>query len=197
MVPDGTKDEVLEKLCESGKTFETVADLCEMSARNDPRLSNLLDAGVPVKIAACYPRAVKWLFQSAGVPFPDDDSVEVLNMREETATEIAEKLLEPQNEERYQFFSGHSIRRKRLFNVGGFPTPNSSIFAAGSGVFCDESHRIGGGRAAFLCIRNSSGSGLGAIYRRHSGDFRRVWRDQYHDQIHIGYGNGRDPQPGR
>jgi len=94
VVPDKTKNEVLEKLCESGKSYETVADLCEMSARKDPRLAQLLEGDAPVKIAACYPRAVKWLFQSANIPFPDDDSVEVLNMREESATEIAEKLLE-------------------------------------------------------------------------------------------------------
>lgn len=47
----------------------------------------------PVQIAACYPRAVKWLFHQAGVPFPDEEKVEVLNMREETAEEISNKLL--------------------------------------------------------------------------------------------------------
>ncbi|MCK5921224.1 MAG: hypothetical protein KAG66_09800, partial [Methylococcales bacterium] len=93
VVPDGTKNEVLEKLCESGETFETIADLCEMSARKDPRLTQLLEGEAPVKIAACYPRAVKWLFKSAGVPFPEDKSIEVLNMREESSEEIAEKLI--------------------------------------------------------------------------------------------------------
>ena len=94
VVPEGTKNEVLEKLCSSGESFESVADLCEMSARRDPRLEQLLEEGVPVKIAACYPRAVKWLFKSGGVPFSDDDSVEVLNMREESSGKIVERLLE-------------------------------------------------------------------------------------------------------
>lgn len=88
------KNEVLEKLCDSGVSFETVSDLCEMSARKDHRLSKLLDGDRPIQIAACYPRAVKWLFHQAGVPFPEENSVEVLNMREETAEDISRKLLD-------------------------------------------------------------------------------------------------------
>ena len=101
VVPDSTKNAVLEKLCESGASFETVSDLCEMSARKDPRLVELVDGDEPVKIAACYPRAVKWLFHNAGVSIDvgengdsDEARVQVLNMREQNAEEIAEKLLE-------------------------------------------------------------------------------------------------------
>ena len=99
IVPDEVKNEVLEKLCESGTPFECVSDLCEMSARKDPQLNHLLEGDQPVKIAACYPRAVKWLFNSAGVPFPEDEgsSVEVLNMRKQTADEILKTLLESQD----------------------------------------------------------------------------------------------------
>ncbi|MEM6914958.1 MAG: hypothetical protein AAF491_00225 [Verrucomicrobiota bacterium] len=89
------KNEVLERLCDSGVSFETVSDLCEMSARKDSRLSSLLETDKPIQIAACYPRAVKWLFHQAGVPFPEDDSVEVLNMREESAEDISRQLLDP------------------------------------------------------------------------------------------------------
>ncbi|MDF1823693.1 MAG: hypothetical protein P1U68_03565 [Verrucomicrobiales bacterium] len=92
-VPEGVKNEVLKRLCDSGANFETVSDLCEMSARKDPRLSKLIEGEEPVQIAACYPRAVKWLFHQAGLPLPDDDRVEVLNMRELTAEEISDKLL--------------------------------------------------------------------------------------------------------
>lgn len=94
-VPEGVKNEVLKRLCDSGVSFETVSDLCEMSARKDPRLEKMIEGEAPVQIAACYPRAVKWLFHQAGVPFPDDDKIEVLNMREESAEEIADKLLNP------------------------------------------------------------------------------------------------------
>ena len=58
VVPDDVKDAVLENLCTSGESFDSVSDLCEMSARRDPRLHSLLDGDAPVKIAACYPRAV-------------------------------------------------------------------------------------------------------------------------------------------
>lgn len=92
-VPNDVKDEVLEKLTESESTFECVSDLCEMSARKDDRLRQLLGDGEAVQIAACYPRAVRWLFHAAGVPFPEGDSVEVLNMREEDAESIVAKLL--------------------------------------------------------------------------------------------------------
>ncbi|MDF2374656.1 MAG: hypothetical protein P1U81_00345 [Verrucomicrobiales bacterium] len=93
VVAEGVKNEVLERLCDSGVSFETVSDLCEMSARKDPRLEKMIAGEAPVQIAACYPRAVKWLFHQAGVPFPDEEKVEVLNMREETAEEISNKLL--------------------------------------------------------------------------------------------------------
>lgn len=92
-VPEATKNAVLEGLCESGVSFESVADLCEMSARKDARLAEILAGDEPVRIAACYPRAVKWLFHHAGTPLPDDGRVEVLNMRDTPADEIVSTLL--------------------------------------------------------------------------------------------------------
>ena len=96
VVPDEVKNEVLEKLCESGISFECVSDLCEMSARKDSQLEQLIAGEQPVKIVACYKRAVKWLFRSAGHPFPEegDASIQVLNMREQNAEEIVDKLLQ-------------------------------------------------------------------------------------------------------
>ncbi|MCE9609637.1 MAG: hypothetical protein K8R23_05460 [Chthoniobacter sp.] len=91
VVPKEVKDAVLRRLCESGVAFEAVADLCEMSARRDPALARLAQAG-PVKIAACFPRAVKWLFHQAGAPLSPDQA-EVLNMRTLTAEEIGTSLL--------------------------------------------------------------------------------------------------------
>src|ERR1051325_1783088 len=91
VVPKEVKSAVLQKLCESGAAFEAVADLCEMSARRDPRMKMLVEGG-HVKIAACFPRAVKWLFAAAQAPLPAD-STEILNMRVEQAPVIMEKLL--------------------------------------------------------------------------------------------------------
>ncbi|MDF1849890.1 MAG: hypothetical protein P1U85_03585 [Verrucomicrobiales bacterium] len=97
VVPTEVKNQVLEKLTESEISFECVSDLCEMSARKDERLTHLLGDEEPVQIAACYPRAVRWLFHAAGVPFPEDDRVEVLNMREQDAETIVDKLLKDEN----------------------------------------------------------------------------------------------------
>lgn len=91
VVPQKTKEEVLRKLAESGAAFDAVADLCDMSARKDPALKRIAESGC-VRIAACYPRAVKWLFHAAKTPLPAE-GVEVLNMREQEAGAVVEGLL--------------------------------------------------------------------------------------------------------
>ena len=62
-----------------------------MSARKDPALARLAAPGES-RIAACYPRAVKWLFHAAGTPI-DEEQVQVLNMREASAADVLEGLL--------------------------------------------------------------------------------------------------------
>ena len=94
VVPKEVKEAVLKRLCESGGAFDAVADLCEMSARRDPSLKRLAEAG-NVKIAACYPRAVKWLFHAAQASLPVE-ATEVLNMRVQNAEEIVAGLLRPE-----------------------------------------------------------------------------------------------------
>ena len=91
VVPPEVKQAVLQRLCESGVAFEAVADLCEMSARQDAALQRLADGG-PVKIAACFPRAVKWLFAAARAPLPVA-ATEVLNMRVQSADAVTDALL--------------------------------------------------------------------------------------------------------
>ena len=91
VVPKEVKEAVLKKLCDSSVSFEAVADLCEMSARQDPALKRLAD-GDCIKIAACFPRAVKWLFASAKAPLPANGT-EVLNMRTQGAEAVLSALL--------------------------------------------------------------------------------------------------------
>jgi hypothetical protein len=92
VVPPEVKAAVLKQLCESPQPFEAVADLCELSARRDPRLKAWA-ADAPLKIAACYPRAVKWLFGAAGAPLPA--ATQVCNMRVQPAEDVARALLAP------------------------------------------------------------------------------------------------------
>lgn len=90
VVPPATKKAVLEALAASGQRFEAVADLCEMAARKDPALARI--AGQDgMKIAACYKRAVKWLFHSAGQQLPKD--AEILNMKDSTPEQVIAALL--------------------------------------------------------------------------------------------------------
>lgn len=90
IIDPATKAAVLRALCDSGQSFEAVADLCEMSARKDPALKRLA-AGGSAKIAACYPRAVKWLFAASGAPL-DPARTEVLNLRDTPAVAVIERL---------------------------------------------------------------------------------------------------------
>lgn len=88
VVPKDVKAQVLERLTASSCSFDAVPDLCEMSARRDPALTQI--ASGDATIVACYPRAVKWLFSAAATPLPD--TVRILNMREQTADEITAAL---------------------------------------------------------------------------------------------------------
>jgi hypothetical protein len=94
VVPPQVKEAVLRRLCDSGVAFDAVADLCEMSARQDPSLQRLAGDG-SVKIAACFPRAVKWLFHAGKADLPLDGA-EVLNMRTQSAEEITAALFNGQ-----------------------------------------------------------------------------------------------------
>jgi hypothetical protein len=94
VVPADVKQDVLRTLSESETSFEAVADLCEMAARRDPWLQSVASGG-PTRIAACYPRAVTWLFSSGGAPLPEE-GVQILNMRTEPASAVAAALLDGQ-----------------------------------------------------------------------------------------------------
>jgi hypothetical protein len=96
VVPKDVKHEVLDRLSASGASFDAVPDLCEMSARRDPKLQELAAEGA-VRIAACYPRAVRWLFGAADAPLPET-GIRILNMRVAPAEEVVTALLAPGEE---------------------------------------------------------------------------------------------------
>lgn len=91
VVPAEVKIAVLAALSEAGVEFDAVPDLCEMAARKDARLQELARGG-GLQIAACYPRAVTWLFASGGAPLPDAP-VRIWNMRAEPPEAIIGGLL--------------------------------------------------------------------------------------------------------
>src|SRR5262249_20110223 len=84
------KNRVLDGLASSDCAFEAVPDLCEMSARKDPALVQIAQG--EVTIAACYPRAVRWLFSAAGAKLDERQST-ILNMRSDSAETVLGALL--------------------------------------------------------------------------------------------------------
>jgi len=92
VVPPAVKDAVLAGLADAGRGFEMVPDLCEMAARRDPHLAELARGPGPLRIAACWPRAVQGLFVLADAPLPQQ-GVEILNMRTDTAETVLAGVL--------------------------------------------------------------------------------------------------------
>ena len=93
-VPEERTSSVLEGLENAGIDVRTVADLCGLAARRDLLLKSLCEhAGAT--IIACQPRAVRWLFHLAGAELPGEAAV--LNMREEDAEAIVDRLKERSN----------------------------------------------------------------------------------------------------
>ena len=89
VVPPEAKTAVLNGLTEAGVEFDAVPDLCELAAHGADELRTLA-AGGPLRIAACYPRAVKWLFASAQAPLTGE--VRIWNMRVEPPSTIVDDL---------------------------------------------------------------------------------------------------------
>lgn len=94
VVPSEVKDAVLDGLTAAGTSFEAVPDLCEMAARRDPHLRALATAADGLRIAACWPRAVRGLFALADAPLPER-GVEILNMRTDAADTVLAGLRAP------------------------------------------------------------------------------------------------------
>lgn len=93
ILPDEVKEDVLNGLVRSGVAFDAVPDLCELAAHGDPSLVRLAGGDREIRIAACYPRAVKWLFHRTGASLPED-RVQVCNMRTDSGEEVLSALLE-------------------------------------------------------------------------------------------------------
>ncbi|HET6424811.1 MAG TPA: hypothetical protein VFG20_14070, partial [Planctomycetaceae bacterium] len=93
VLPKDVKQGVLEQLGASAVDVECVPDLCEMSARRDPLLAELVQSP-RVRIAACYPRAVRGLFTAAGCSLTNN--VEIVNLRVLNADDATRALLSPE-----------------------------------------------------------------------------------------------------
>jgi NAD-dependent dihydropyrimidine dehydrogenase PreA subunit len=95
IIPTETKQEVQSALRRSGMDIIAVPDLCGLAARRDLKLEQIA-ASESLTIVACYPRAVRWLFYSAGVTLPG--TVKILNMRVQTTGHIKNILVKEKDE---------------------------------------------------------------------------------------------------
>lgn len=92
VLPPEVKAAVLSGLADSGRAVTVVDDLCGLAARKDPLLENLSRGGA-FKIAACYPRAVRWLFAAAGLTL-DPTHTQIVNLRVKNAEAALAQLLD-------------------------------------------------------------------------------------------------------
>jgi len=91
VVPLETRLGVLAGLqAAEGVELTAVRDVCGLAADKDLLLRKLAD-GPALTVVACYPRAVRCLFASAGAPLVED-RVTFLNMRTQSAEEIVSAL---------------------------------------------------------------------------------------------------------
>ncbi len=91
LTPESVKREILGTLRAEGVDVVAVPDLCRLAGRNDPMLREMVETG-PLTIAACYPRAVKWLLYRAGID-TDANEIRIVNMRTGSSADILEELL--------------------------------------------------------------------------------------------------------
>lgn len=90
LVDEQKKAEVLSAIQHSGVEFEAVNDLCRLSAKRDAVLKKWA-AAESIRIYACHPRAVKWLFEAGEAPLPAK-GVEFFNMRTGKIEDITASL---------------------------------------------------------------------------------------------------------
>jgi NAD-dependent dihydropyrimidine dehydrogenase PreA subunit len=90
VIPQASKGRILGTLQAGGVAVESVADLCDLAAKSDPRLQQWAQAD-SLAIVACFPRAVRWLFAAAGAPL-DIERVRVFNMRTQSPEEVLTAL---------------------------------------------------------------------------------------------------------
>lgn len=86
--PAGAVKTLTKSLDDAGVAYEIIPDLCQRVGRRDPELKDIL-AGSPA-IAACHPRAVKWLFEATHISLPAN--AKLFDLRSQTITEITSAL---------------------------------------------------------------------------------------------------------
>jgi Pyruvate/2-oxoacid:ferredoxin oxidoreductase delta subunit len=93
-VPEPVRQAVRTGLSNAKAPHVAVSDLCGLAAHGDPLLAKVASTSSLV-IIACYPRAVRRLFEHADVKLPEGSRL--LNMRLQSAEEILDQALSGQD----------------------------------------------------------------------------------------------------
>jgi NAD-dependent dihydropyrimidine dehydrogenase PreA subunit len=80
ILSDEAKRAARAEFCRQGRPFTEVADLCGCVANRDRSLLALAASAAKLTVAACHPRAVRWLLHAAGLAV-EGDRLEVLDLR--------------------------------------------------------------------------------------------------------------------
>jgi len=92
-VPADVNEAVISGLHANGIKISSVPDLCGIAATRMGELKNMLDKADRILIIACYPRAIKWLFNLSGIQW-NPATMNVLNMRKENSDTILGRIRE-------------------------------------------------------------------------------------------------------
>lgn len=88
-ISESVKRQILAGLNQTGVAYTEVADVCGLAACRDSLFESLGQTH-NLKVIACYPRTMKWLFSAAGSTMPAD--TEIFNMRTDSPEDILSRL---------------------------------------------------------------------------------------------------------
>ena len=132
VLPAETLSAVLAAVSASSAEVELADDLCELSARRDPRLKRWAETG-PLRIAACFPRAVRWLFAAGGA---SDPSLSLI-VGSDNYPDIFVGRLSAENVSQLETQIERSVEYEKL------PQDGSSWYHKGTGVASNQGSGIG------------------------------------------------------
>jgi len=116
------KQGILRELSDAGVNLVVVPDVCGISAGRDPLLADLAKRPA-LKIVACHPRAVRWLFHRGGAPLPES-GITFYNMRAQSAEDILSSLA--------------LVRRSEDQTAPPGEAKAGSVARSSSGIQCDR-----------------------------------------------------------
>ena len=144
IIPPLTKRAVLQRLCTSNVDFLAVVDLCRWAIADGMDVDNVSQCR-SARIAACHPRAVRWLLDEGGLPQSKAGHAGLIaNMRESDTETVLAKLFAHNEDESSSCSSGRVSASVILYEGDGCVEMTakdkfaivSALLAEGCDVLC-------------------------------------------------------------